>query len=125
MSTARNLSVLMHNSSNAGGATLIANVAEEAMARFAFHSFSDGLKILQKFETCRGVKSSAMLHLEADITALRVSALAGEFGRFFRIGTRIAAVSFSRRSDAVAGGVFALFCGGHESSFELNVLSLF
>jgi hypothetical protein len=37
MSTARNRSVLMHNSSNAGGAALLRDVAEGAMARFAFH----------------------------------------------------------------------------------------
>jgi hypothetical protein len=39
MSTAKKRSVLMHSSSNAGGATVIANAAEGAMARFAFHFF--------------------------------------------------------------------------------------
>jgi hypothetical protein len=39
MSTARKRSVLMHSSSNAGEATVVANVAEDAMAQFAFHLF--------------------------------------------------------------------------------------
>ncbi len=39
MSTARKRSVLMHSSFNAGGVTVIANVAEGAMARFAFSFF--------------------------------------------------------------------------------------
>jgi hypothetical protein len=34
MSTARKRSVLMHNSSNARGTVIVANVAEDAMARF-------------------------------------------------------------------------------------------
>jgi hypothetical protein len=38
MSTARKRSVLMHSSSNAGGAIAVTNVAEVATARFAFHS---------------------------------------------------------------------------------------
>jgi hypothetical protein len=36
MSTARKRSVLIHNSSNAGGADIVANVAEGIMAGFAF-----------------------------------------------------------------------------------------
>jgi hypothetical protein len=36
MSTARKRSVLMHSSSNAGGVAIVENVAEGAMARFAF-----------------------------------------------------------------------------------------
>jgi len=48
----------MHNSSNAGGATVIANVAEGAMTRLAFH-FLDGLNIEKRFETHSCVKSHA------------------------------------------------------------------
>jgi hypothetical protein len=36
MSTARKRSVLMHNSSNAGGAAIVATAAEVGMARFTF-----------------------------------------------------------------------------------------
>jgi hypothetical protein len=37
MSTARKRSVLMHNSSNAGGPIVFASVAEGTIARFTFH----------------------------------------------------------------------------------------
>jgi hypothetical protein len=42
MSTAKKRSVLIHSSSNAGGAIIVTNVSEGAMARFAFHSLEMG-----------------------------------------------------------------------------------
>jgi hypothetical protein len=56
------------------------------------------------------------LDFERFSIAFRVMALAGQFGRPFRIGTYIAAVILSGRSRTVAGGVFAFLCRGHESS---------
>ena len=114
----------MHSSSNAGGATVIANVADGAMARFAFRFFSEGLNIAQRFESQICVESHAPLHLEAYITALRVLASAGQFGCFLRIGTCITAVILSGRSGAFTSRVFAFLCRGHESSFYLNMPSL-
>jgi hypothetical protein len=82
MSTAKKRSVLMHNSSNAGGATVIANVAEGAMTRLAFH-FLDGLTIEKRFETHSCVKSHARYILRP--TSLHRGCLhwQGVFGPFF------------------------------------------
>jgi hypothetical protein len=82
------------------------------------------IEIAQEFETHGCVKSQAPLHLEANIPALRVLALAGQFGCLLRIGTCIAAVILSGRCRTVASRVFAFLCRGHESSFYLNMPSL-
>jgi hypothetical protein len=94
------------------------------MEGFAFDFFSNELKIAQRVETHGCFESHAPLHLQAYITALRVLALAGQFGCLLRIGACIAAVILSGRRRTVAGCVFAFLCRGHESSFDLNVFSL-
>ena len=114
----------MHSSSNAGEATDNANVEEVAMARFAFHFLSDGLNIAQRLKTQTCVESHAPLHLEANIAALRVLALAGQFRCLLRIGTCIAAVALSRRSCTFTSRVFTFICSGHEGSFCVNMPSL-
>jgi hypothetical protein len=82
------------------------------------------LNIAQNFETHGCVKGHTTLHLEACITALRVLALAGQFGFFLRIRTCIAAVILAGRSRAVTSRVIAFLRSGHESSFCLNMPSL-
>ena len=64
------------------------------------------------------------LHLETYIAALRMLALAGQFGRCLRIGTCIAAVILSGRSRTVASGVFAFLQSGHKNSFCVSMPSL-
>ena len=70
-------------------------------------------------------RESGSLHLEANIPdALRVLALAGQLGRFLRIGTCIAAVILSGRRRTVACRVFAFLCSGHKGSFYSHMSSL-
>jgi hypothetical protein len=56
------------------------------MESLAFGFFSDELKISQKLEAHGCFKCHVPLHFEACVTAFRVHALAGEFGRLLGIG---------------------------------------
>ena len=94
------------------------------MARFfAFRLFSNGLNIAQRFQTQTCVESHAPLHLEANIAALRVLALAGQLRCFLRIGTCIAAVILSGHSRTFTSHVFAFLRIGHENSVSRGLCS--
>jgi len=127
MSTARKRRVLMHNSSNAGGAMGAESVAEDDMrcslpiiVEMGWTSHGDSRLIVRR--------ESGSLHLEANIPdAFRMLALARCLWTLLCICIRTCctAMLFAALGLTITTWVYALFLSRHKCSFCPNMPSLF
>jgi hypothetical protein len=122
MSTARKRSVLMHNSSNEGGAMVVKSAAEVVVGCALPFNVEMRQPRTSKSDSC-GHTGSTLLDFECFPFASPVLALAGQFGSLLLIGTCFAAIFLPARYHTVASRMFT-FIRGHESSFYLNMPSL-
>jgi hypothetical protein len=102
----------MHNSSNAGGAAIVANVAEGAMAAFTFPNWNH-LEIGHELST-QLIQVQAKLHLESCIAAFRVLALARCLWTLLCVCTCWAAILLADGGLTVAARMFTFLRGGHK-----------